>query len=38
MAWHAAGAPHGAPSYNAIVRQYGPGATRDFLKEADSLP
>ncbi len=34
MAWHAAGAPHGAPSYNAIVRQYGPGATRDFLKEA----
>lgn len=35
MAWHAAGAPHGAPSYNAIVRQFGPGATRDFLKEAD---
>lgn len=35
QAWWAAGAPHGAPTYNAIVRQFGLGATRDFLKEAD---
>ena len=35
MAWHAAGAPHGTPTYNGIVERYGLGATRDFLKEAD---
>lgn len=35
MAWVAAGGPHGAPSYTSIVDQYGIGATRDFLKEAD---
>ncbi len=35
MAWRAAGAPHHAPTYNAIVDQYGLGATRDFLKQAD---
>lgn len=35
MAWWAAGAPHQANSYNAIVERYGLGATRDFLKEAD---
>lgn len=35
MAWYAAGAPHGTPTYNAIVERYGLGATRDFLKEAD---
>jgi broad specificity phosphatase PhoE len=35
MAWWAAGAPHGAKSYNEIVERYGLGATRDFLKEAD---
>lgn len=35
MAWLAAGGPHGAPSYNAIVERYGVAATRDFLKEAD---
>lgn len=35
MAWWAAGAPHGAPTYKAIVEQYGLGATRDFLKQAD---
>lgn len=35
MAWHAAGAPHGAPTYNAIVERFGLGATRDFLKQAD---
>ncbi|WP_026644293.1 histidine phosphatase family protein [Bifidobacterium sp. AGR2158] len=35
MAWLAAGGPHGAPTYNAIVERYGVAATRDFLKEAD---
>ncbi|OZG51454.1 fructose 2,6-bisphosphatase [Pseudoscardovia radai] len=35
LAWWAAGAPHGTPTYNKIVEQYGPAATRDFLKEAD---
>jgi probable phosphoglycerate mutase len=35
VAWWAAGAPHGAPTYNAIIEQYGLGATKDFLKEAD---
>lgn len=35
MAWWAAGAPHGAPTYNKIVERYGLAATRDFLKEAD---
>ncbi|WP_044085067.1 histidine phosphatase family protein [Bifidobacterium gallicum] len=35
MAWLAAGGPHGAPTYNAIVERYGLAATRDFLKEAD---
>lgn len=35
VAWTAAGGPHGAKSYNDIVNQYGLGATRDFLKEAD---
>lgn len=35
MAWLAAGGPHGAPTYAAIVERYGIGATRDFLKEAD---
>ncbi|KFI46779.1 probable phosphoglycerate mutase [Bifidobacterium bohemicum] len=34
-AWWAAGAPHGAKTYNAIVERYGLKATRDFLKEAD---
>jgi probable phosphoglycerate mutase len=33
--WWAAGAPHGAGTYNAIVQQYGLGASRDFLHEAD---
>ncbi|MEJ5922198.1 histidine phosphatase family protein [Bifidobacterium thermophilum] len=35
MAWWAAGAPHGAGTYHAIVERYGLSATRDFLKEAD---
>ncbi|PKV01128.1 fructose 2,6-bisphosphatase [Bifidobacterium pseudolongum subsp. pseudolongum] len=35
MAWLAAGGPHGAPTYQAIVARYGLAATRDFLKEAD---
>lgn len=35
MAWWAAGAPHGAKTYNQIVEQYGLKGTRDFLKEAD---
>ncbi len=35
MAWWAAGAPHGAKTYNEIVERYGLAATRDFLKEAD---
>lgn len=35
MAWYAAGAPHGAGTYNAIVERFGLAATRDFLKEAD---
>ncbi|MFT8638672.1 histidine phosphatase family protein [Bifidobacterium sp.] len=34
-AWWAAGAPHGAGSYNAIVERFGLAATKDFLKEAD---
>ncbi len=35
IAWLAPGGPHGAPSYQAIVSQYGLAATRDFLNEAD---
>ena len=35
MAWYAAGAPHGAKTYNQIVERYGLAASRDFLKEAD---
>lgn len=34
-AWWAAGAPHGAGSYNAIVEHFGLSATKDFLKQAD---
>lgn len=33
--WWAAGAPHGAGSYNAIVERFGLAATKNFLKEAD---
>ena len=35
MAWWAAGAPHGAGTYQQIVDRFGLAATRDFLKEAD---
>ena len=35
MAWWAAGAPHGANTYNEIVEKFGLAATRDMLKEAD---
>lgn len=35
LAWWAAGAPHGAQTYAQIVEQFGLGATRDFLNEAD---
>lgn len=35
MAWWAAGAPHGATTYNQIVDRFGLAASRDFLKEAD---
>lgn len=35
LAWWAAGAPHGAPTYAQIVEKYGAAATKDFLKEAD---
>ena len=35
MAWWAAGAPHGAKTYNEIVEKFGLAATRDMLKEAD---
>lgn len=35
LAWYAAGAPHGAPTYAAIVEKYGAAATKDFLKQAD---
>jgi probable phosphoglycerate mutase len=35
MAWYAAGAPHGASTYNQIVERFGLAASRDFLKEAD---
>jgi broad specificity phosphatase PhoE len=35
LAWYAAGAPHGAPTYQAIVQKFGLKATKDFLKEAD---
>ncbi|MFT9111920.1 MAG: histidine phosphatase family protein [Bifidobacterium psychraerophilum] len=34
-AWWAAGAPHGAGTYNEIVERFGLGASRDFLHEAD---
>lgn len=34
-AWYAAGAPHGAPTYQQIVQKYGAAATKDFLKAAD---
>ncbi|MBT1166782.1 histidine phosphatase family protein [Bifidobacterium simiarum] len=35
MAWYAAGAPHGAKTYNEIVSRFGLAATKDFLKQAD---
>lgn len=35
QAWYAAGGPHGAPTYGAIVSRFGLAATRDWLKEAD---
>ncbi|MCI1935745.1 MAG: histidine phosphatase family protein [Bifidobacteriaceae bacterium] len=35
MAWYAAGAPHGAKTYNDIVEKFGLAATKDFLKQAD---
>lgn len=35
QAWWAAGAPHGAGTYNAIVERFGLAATRDFLHETD---
>ncbi|BDR52944.1 fructose 2,6-bisphosphatase [Bombiscardovia nodaiensis] len=35
MTWWAAGAPHGAKTYNDIVDKFGLAATRDFLKDAD---
>ncbi len=35
MAWWAAGAPHGAKTYNEIVEKFGLAATRDMLKESD---
>lgn len=35
MAWWAAGAPHGAKTYNEIVEKFGLAETRDMLKEAD---
>ncbi len=35
MAWWAAGAPHGAGTYQQIVDRFGLAATRDFLKQAD---
>lgn len=35
LAWYAAGAPHGAKTYNDIVSHFGLAATKDFLKEAD---
>ena len=34
-AWWAAGAPHGASTYQQIVAKFGLSATKDFLKEAD---
>ena len=35
QAGDAAGGPHGAPTYGAIVSRFGLAATRDWLKEAD---
>lgn len=35
MSWYAAGAPHGAKTYNEIVEKFGLAATKDFLKQAD---
>ena len=34
-AWWAAGAPHGAATYQQIISKFGLSATKDFLKEAD---
>lgn len=33
--WYLAGAPHGLPSFKAIVKKYSIGKAKDFLKEAD---
>lgn len=33
--WYAAGAPHGAKTYNDIVAKFGAAAAKDFLKQAD---
>lgn len=35
MSWYAAGAPHGAKTYNEIVEKFGLAASKDFLKQAD---
>jgi len=34
-AWYVAGAPHGVPTFKAIVAKYSIGKAKDFLKEAD---
>ena len=33
--WYLAGAPHGLPTFKAIVQKYSIGKAKDFLKEAD---
>ncbi|PWG00071.1 histidine phosphatase family protein [Levilactobacillus bambusae] len=33
--WYVAGAPHGLPTFKAIVNQYDIGTAKDFLKAAD---
>lgn len=34
-AWYSTGAPHGVPTFKAIVDQYSIGKAKDFMKEAD---
>ncbi|QER66840.1 histidine phosphatase family protein [Paucilactobacillus nenjiangensis] len=34
-AWYSTGAPHGVPTFKAIVDKYSIGKAKDFMKEAD---
>lgn len=35
QAWYLAGAPHGLPTFKAIVEKYSIGKAKDYLKDAD---